>query len=111
MKRRLKLKANLLLRIDEFEAERKDGTIFELLDLDLVIEERRSYNMLPNQLMISSSDKENYKDQIESAINEATILINSIPGLKLTVDQSVSEFIEGEEEEIRKFVSMLVTEM
>lgn len=93
------MKAKLILKISEDE----------LLDLSLIINDKKVYNLF--EWVVLDDDKESYEDCLENTINESTLIINSIPGLKLIIDQSVIEFIEGEEEEIGKFVQRLVIEI
>ncbi len=93
------MKAKLLLRVDgENESE------VNLL-LSIPNRERFLHGIKVNDNM------EDYKNALEEIINESTLWKNSIPGLNLLVNNSVIDYIEGEEEEIRKFISMLVTEM
>ena len=102
------MKAHLLLC--NYEEEFRELEEHNVLHLYLVIDGKQSYDLLYYPT-IASDDREKYKGQIEYFVNQAFLIINAIPGLKLVVDQSVIEFIEGEEEEISKFVQRLVVEI
>jgi hypothetical protein len=103
------MKAKLVLTTDlSFEKEYEPEETY-CLQLNLVLDCGVIYILRENN--VDDTNKEKFKDEIEYAINSATLIMNSIPGIKLIVDQSVVEFIEGEEEEIGKFVQRLVVEI
>lgn len=98
------MKAKLILRIDE-----NDGDDF--LELLIILDSGKVYPVTPEYIIVDSSDKENYLSKIDFALNEAQPLTNAIPGLKLVIDQSVCEYIEGSEEEIKSYVKQMVVEL
>lgn len=102
------MKAHLLLEVDylfEKEYEPEDERI---IVLSLVINDKVKYSFYQSEY-IDDNDIEDYFSKIEDLINQSTLIINAIPGIKLIVDQSICEFIEGKEEETKKFVQMMIT--
>ena len=61
--------------------------------------------------MLDDSDFELYKNKLEDAANEITMITRSIPGMKIELDESIFSFIEGKEDEVAKFISQLVKEL
>ncbi len=103
------MKAKLVLSV---EIEEEEEAIFApdgWLNLYLVTD-TKSFLIIGNVEVYNDIENiDRYISELEDVVNEAEIIINSIPGLKLIIDQSVCEFIEGKEEEIKKSIQMLIT--
>ncbi len=103
------MKAKLVLSV---EIEEDDEAMFApdgWLHLHLVTD-TKSFLIIGDRDVYSDVENiDGYISELEDVVNEAAIIMNSIPGLKLVVDQSVCEFVEGKEEEIKKSIQMLIT--
>lgn len=103
------MKAKLLLRIDE------EGIMAyvqnSILKLDLVVQDKKSYSLI-HPIYVDATNKEDYLPKLEDAINEATLFINAIPGIKLQIDDSIYQFLEfDEDDEVRKSINQLIVEI
>lgn len=107
IKKEKQLKAQLVLRLNDADyEENKENNAW--LELTLSAGGVRDYMIMHKPVQNSN---ESYLCTLEDVINESTILLNAIPGLKLIVDESVFEFIDGEEENIKRSVNQLVKEL
>jgi len=79
------------------------------VELNLNIIDKRFYPILTLPL---DGEKKDFLNKLEEILNEASIIINSIPGIKLEISGSVYEFIEDDDdEEVRKLINQLLIEI
>jgi hypothetical protein len=109
-KEETEMRAKLILRVKDSDEEEKHFEPDGYLELIMNIN-GREYLLSPETVGLDNNDKDGYLSKLENIIvNDAAILTNAL-GLKLHVDDSVYEFLDYDEEEIKKFVDRLLIEI
>jgi hypothetical protein len=98
------MKAKLLLKVNVSDTDED----ISYLKLYIVIPHINSVVLLDKEV---KEDFENYLNSLEELANNASLWIAAIPGIKLIVDESVCEFIEDKEEEVKVFLKQMLIEL
>lgn len=108
-RKEIEMKASLQLETSvDYEKEYEPENNIVLV-LSLLLHGKSEY-VLWKSNYLDDNDKEKYLEEVENAINEAMLFINTL-NIKLEVDDSVYEFLNYDEEEIKKFVDRLLIEI
>lgn len=99
------MKTKLLLRVVNLGEIDDIGRDEEYLEIAINFNDKRIHEVFSRK--IDTGNKEDFLSNLEDAINESTIYTVAL-GIKLTVEDSVFEFLHGLEEEIEKFVRRLL---
>lgn len=98
------MKAKLFLLVTDNDEWDSDDLVLNLLLDNGTIYPLYKINSLKDNI-------DDYKNQLEYAVNNASLIMTAIPGIKLFVGDSVITFIDGHEEEIGKFIRQLTVEI